>query len=158
MYFLQATLSYFLSGKGPTSSYSSLKISLISLKWMVQFVKPDHLEKATTTKSLLKVPYSDHTSQLDNNKLAIRQDTRATMMDKSMKDGSKSKLFMSFILCQGYCKVDTLPPTNKWANEGSANLNTRDTVVACVLASLYCTWVCRYVGWSEITMYYQCAG
>jgi hypothetical protein len=65
---------------------------------MVQFVKPDHLEKATTTKSLLKVPYSDHTSQLDNNKLAIRQDTRATMMDKSMKDGSKSKLFMSFHL------------------------------------------------------------
>ena len=62
---------------------------------MAQFVKPNHLEKTTTAKSLLKVPYSD---QLDNNKLAIGQDTRATMMEKSIKDADKSKLFMSFRL------------------------------------------------------------
>jgi len=65
---------------------------------MAQFFKLDKMEKETTTKSLLRVTYSDHASQLDNNKLAIGQETRATMMDRSMKDGDKSKLCMSFRL------------------------------------------------------------
>jgi len=65
---------------------------------MAQFVKPDHLEKATTAKYILKVPYSNRASQLDNSKLAIGQDTRAAMMEKSIKDADKSKLYMSFRL------------------------------------------------------------